>query len=172
MEEKLSIETLQAILEHLPVGFALWRIEDINNPGTWRLVLGNAEYNKASGIDWKDFYGKTLRESFRGALETNVPEIWKKAAITGEEQQMPDLDYSDNNVVRGIFAIRVIPIGSEYICQILKNITTEKKVQKELNKKMEELQTMNSFMVDRENKMVELKREIENLKKSQSIQAP
>ncbi len=128
LDQYLSVDLLREVIDHLPIGIMLWKVEDVGDPGSWRLILSNAATNEATGISWKDFAGKTLREGFPKALETNVPEIWRRAMLSGRTEQMPDLNYEDRNVSRGIYGIIAVPIGNKYLCEVLRNITVDRKI--------------------------------------------
>jgi len=53
-----------------------------------------------------------------------------------------------------------------YFVTIFENITTRKQSEDELKEKFKELESMNSAMIDRELRMVELKKQIETLQKT------
>ena len=55
--------------------------------------------------------------------------------------------------------------GKMYLMGIFRDITKEKEAEEKLNAKMEETERLNKLMIGRELKMVELKKEIKELKK-------
>lgn len=56
-------------------------------------------------------------------------------------------------------------IDLDYLLAFITDITERKEIEKERDEKIQELQKMNKFMVGRENKMIELKQEINELLK-------
>jgi PAS domain S-box-containing protein len=123
-------------------------------------IFGNKKENVLGKNDY-DFFPKDQAEFFikkdREVLETK-----KLIDIPEELIQVPGGS-------QRILHTRKIPIldaagNPRYLLGLSEDITNRKNTEKELSNKVEELEKMNKIMLDRELKMVELKKEIEDLK--------
>lgn len=139
LEKNVPVEILKQIIEKSPLGISLWKVEDPSDAGTYRLVFANSAASEAAGVSWEQFKDKTLREGFPKMMDTYAPKFWTEAIRTGHVQYLPDIEYSDDNVVKGIYSTVVVPIGKDYICLMIRNVTAERMAQRELKDKLVEI---------------------------------
>lgn len=91
--------------------------------------------------------------------------IESKISLTLETGKMMSFEYQLEIPGKGCrdFEARMVPSGSDEVIAIARDITERKKTDKALKKKFEELEWFNHMMIDRELRMIELKREINEL---------
>jgi|GEM_PF-2221889 len=106
--------------------------------------------------------GKNNRDltpiDFADMLETKI-------RLTLDNNKMEVFEYRLPIPGKGLrdFEARMVPSGPDEVTAIARDITDRKKSDVALKKKIEELQWMNHLMVDREVKMIDLKKEINAL---------
>jgi PAS domain S-box-containing protein len=88
--------------------------------------------------------------------------IQEKINLTLEQRTMVLFEYQLPIPGMGLrdFEARMVPSGIDEVTAISRDITEHKKADETLRKKIEELEYFNHLMVDRELKMIDLKREI------------
>jgi len=91
--------------------------------------------------------------------------IEKKIHKTIESGKMEVFEYQLYIEGRGLcdFEARMVPSGPDEITAISRDITTRKLTEESLKKKVDQLEWFNKMMIDRELKMIELKKEVNSL---------
>ena len=143
-------------------------------PPTWKFTKGNpatlemfrvkneAEFLTCTPADLSPHNQPDGRESAEKAkemIETAMREgsiffEWTHKRVNGEEFPAT------------VLLSKIVFSGQAFIQAVVRDITLQKRAEESLNKKTVELENMNKFMVGRELKMSELKKEIEVLKKT------
>ena len=91
---------------------------------------------------------------------------------TGGVHDYPSFDYpGDENTKPGTYSSHAAALTRDTLYVEFTNITEQKKAEEDIKVRTEELERINTLMVDRELKMSELKAENETLKKKLEGQA-
>jgi PAS domain S-box-containing protein len=99
-----------------------------------------------------------------------VAELNQKGSVRDFEAS---LCHKSGKVIFVSIAADTIEIQDQYyIIAVVRDITERKKMERALKNKMADLERMNKFMVDRELKMLELKKRIRELEAGQSPKLP
>lgn len=148
----LTADVLIDTIKSSPIGTSIWRVTNPNNIDTNSIIFlfGNDAYDKTVGINSQNIVGKSLVDAFPNVVNTIAPKLFIDAMRTGNSQYSPDIEYSDKNVNKGIFRITISPIGSEYICLMVQNVTQERAMQEEIKKKILELDNLHAHIVSQE----------------------
>jgi PAS domain S-box-containing protein len=128
-------------------------------------IFGNTKENVLGKNDY-DFFPKDQADFFIGK-DREVLNLKKLLDIPEESINSP------KNGAR-VLHTKKIPILDEkgeprYLLGISEDITERKKAEQEFQEKVAELEKMNKIMLDRELKMVELKKEISDLKNNKTV---
>ena len=93
--------------------------------------------------------------------------IASKIALTLDHRNMESFEYQLPVPGLGLrdFEARMVPSGPDEVTAIARDITDQKKASRTLQKKIEELEAFKRLTIDRELKMIELKKEINTLLK-------
>ncbi len=114
-----------------------------------------------SGTKKEDIIGKNLADILPSSKKSGRYDKYLNVMQTGEpyisEDLIPDPIFGKTH-----FVFKCFKLG-QGLGHIATDITDRKKAEKELNKRMHQMETFNRISVDRELKMVELKKEINTL---------
>ena len=137
------------------------------DPETEEIIDANPYLLDMIGYSLEETVGKKLWElgAFEDieAAKTLFEELQEKGQVRYED--LP-LKAKDGREVDVEFVSNLYPINSVSMIQCnIRNITDRKELEKKAQIYLKGLEKLNSFMVGREIKMVELKEEIEKLKK-------
>jgi PAS domain S-box-containing protein len=145
-----------AIFESLTLGIAF--IKD-------RIILrGNAKLGELFGRPMDEMIGQSTRiwykndEEYSG-IGASTYEDLKHQAIHQREQQLPR---KDGSLFWCLFRVRAVDaqdISQGIVCT-LEDITESKQAERELKKRMEELERFSRLTINREKQMIQLKEEI------------
>jgi len=129
---------------------------------------GFKDLDEAIGFDWTMSVVPEQRE-----------EISKKIAESVREKKTVSFDvhHLHEFANRDWCSMSISPVFNEqgevkYFIGVSRDISDRKKMEEEINNKKDELEKINKFMIDRELKMIELKKENEELKKSLAENCP
>jgi PAS domain S-box-containing protein len=163
-EEKLkeSEEKFREIFDNSPICITITELE------TGKFADVNITFLQFTGLNKEQVVGKFAsniniwknpvdRDSVISSLKKNIKisnmEFELRSPTTGKE-------------MTGLFSAQIVKIANKpYIVSTVVDITDKKKAEEALKLKFDELEKLNKFMMDRENKMVELKKKINELEK-------
>jgi PAS domain S-box-containing protein len=119
------------------------------------------------GLKKEEVIGKNLKEYESPEYQNIREESLKKVFKTGKSQTYEIIGVDKQGQYNSWYETRIIPITYEdqnkKAIMISRDITTRKKTEKNLKEKIDELEKFQNVTIDRELKMIELKREINEL---------
>jgi PAS domain S-box-containing protein len=134
----------------------------------FQFVYANDALCKMLGINRENIIGKTLGESLPEDQMTHFLEIDKNVIDSGQANTSEELLTGKDGKILNIITKKTRYIdekGNKFVVGIIRDNTERKIAEETIQKKITELENMNKLMMGRELKMVELKKEIEVLKK-------
>ena len=84
-------------------------------------------------MDNAQFLGKTIVEAFPPLAATEIPAMYKRAAVTGEEYQTEQVDY-DHGQIRGAFEVHAFQTAPRWMAAFFVDITERKQAEMEKEK--------------------------------------
>ena len=103
-------ENLGTLIEFLPVGVAIYTLENPADLGSFRCRFRNAAAAEISRTPDDLLIGKSIRDSIPELLQTDSPKTWELALRLGKVQKLPAFHYGDKTVPESIFDITVVPV--------------------------------------------------------------
>ena len=131
-EQVQVLETYRRVVESLPVGLTICKQEDPDDLGSIRFLAANPAAGEASGVPVEAFVGKTIRESFPGLLETDIPRIYAKAIRTQRPQTLPQVRYGDETIPESIWEVKAVPLGGSAFVIVFENVAERVRAEREL----------------------------------------
>ena len=166
MSKKLrqSEERFRVVQEISPDGFTI--LHPVRNEKgevldfTW--VYENQAVARINGTDPEDVIGKRLLDLFPSHRETPVFETYLYVANTGKTRVLEEI-YMEKIVSRPIWLRLVVVSMGDDIAILNQDITGHKLAEDKLAEQLHELQRLHGVMLDREDRIIELKREVNAL---------
>ena len=120
----------------IAVGLSVWRLEDRDDLGSWRLISTNPAGADTLGVDPGDALGKRMDEACPHMLATDLPRQYREVLLSGEGRDLGDVRYGD-----GVFAVKVYPVPGDCVGVATENITERRRLESRLlqTQKMEAL---------------------------------
>ncbi|MDD4309159.1 MAG: PAS domain S-box protein, partial [Candidatus Cloacimonetes bacterium] len=131
-----SEERLRVIVDNAPFGAHAFVLMPDN-----RLILtgANLSADKILGIDNQALLGKELLEAFPGNAGTEIPQIYRRVALGGENYQAEQIVYEAEGI-SGAFEIHAVNTGKNRVTVFFREITEKKKADDAIKKLNEELE--------------------------------
>ncbi len=150
--EQLNLEEL---LQSIPMGMHFYLLKN-------DLLIfngANRSADKILKISHKELIGKTIEEAFPALAETEIPEQYKKVALTGKSWENEQIFYDDKRI-SGVFQVFAFQISPGKIGVMFCDVTAKKKAEDDLHKSLESLAAVNKSLLEMqvalENKNFEL----------------
>jgi PAS domain S-box-containing protein len=116
------------IFESNPMGMHMYQLEPDG-----RLVFSDANpaANDILGVDCKQFIGKIIEEAFPALTETEVPEMYRRAAGEGHPWQTDQIVYEENEI-SGAFDVYAFQTSPNRMAAMFLDITERMQIAKAL----------------------------------------
>ncbi len=149
------------IVKNMTEGLLIFRLTTPNEESSFKLTLANPVSEKQLQAEGTSILDKTVYDLFPHLKEKDITAKYMEVLRTKET-----VEYEDTRTTKDgtrTFLTRAFAMPNDSIGVMYVDITDQKNVQETLRSHSDELQKLNSFMVNRETKMVELKNEIKRL---------
>lgn len=137
-ERKRTEEAMRQLVLNIPFGAHLYVLEPDQ-----RLVFIGA--NKAAdlilGVENQQFVGKTIEEAFPALRHTEIPDIYRRVAITGERYDNEQVDY-DHGGIRGAFEVHAFQTVPNHVAALFTEITERKRADMTLREREQQYRTL------------------------------
>lgn len=162
IEEKIkySEARYRNLFDNMSSGVAVY--EAVNNGEDFIFKDFNKAGEKIDDVKKEQLLGKKVTEVFPGIKEFGLFDIFKKVWQTGIAQFHPQSFYKDRRI-QGWRENYVYKISDQEIVAVYNDVTQRKKDEEEIKRRIEDLELFHKSVVDRELKMMELKKRIKQL---------
>lgn len=133
-----SIRIYQNIVDTMHSGVMVLRLEDADDPGSFRMILGNRGAQLANGMPLSQLVGKRIDEALPSTLTTHVPELCRQVLINQKSQSLKEF-YFKGDGIEGYFDSWIVPLDEQHICTIFENVTERKLAADALRRSEQEL---------------------------------
>jgi PAS domain S-box-containing protein len=151
------------LFSNMTSGFAYHKIitDDSGKPIDYEFIDVNTAFEQIVGLKKDTIVGKKVTAILPGTEKDPADWIGKygKIALDGGETKFENYSQKLNKW----FFVSVYSPAKGFFVTLFEDITSRKETEDNLMKKFAELETMNKVMINREIRMIELKKEIESL---------
>jgi PAS domain S-box-containing protein len=122
----------EELVQSVQIGLDVWKLENPDDPGSFRLVLSNTAAEKATGVPRRKILGKTLAEIYPALLRTEVPNLFMGVIQTGEARELEEFHYGDERISNRVFHLRFLPLSNNCVGLAIEDITERRKTEEAL----------------------------------------
>lgn len=144
-ENRLAEEQIKLfadVVNASPTGIHVWRLEDLEDVNSFRLLVANPAAQSATGVASESILGKTMPEVFGSLMNTPMPGIYQNVIKTGQSVELGEVVYQDENIAPSVFYVRAFPLPNNSVGVSFENITILKQQELLVTKRARELETV------------------------------
>jgi PAS domain S-box-containing protein len=131
--EPLDAAWLARLVEDVPIGIYIYRLEDPEDDHTLRFVYGNPESERLTGVRVSQLVGRLIDECFPSLREHDFPARFARVVLTGEPDRYESLFYGDDRVLAAAFSGEMKPLPGSAMAVCFENITQRKQAEESRN---------------------------------------
>lgn len=116
------------VLQRMPVGMLLWRIEDPDDPASPRIVAANRAATAGSAVRAGDLLGKTVAEAFPGPAGKSTAELILDAYRTRRVRDLGEehLPEGEGPYGPGTYRRAIVPLPGDVVVSLIENVSTRR----------------------------------------------
>jgi signal transduction histidine kinase len=120
------------VLQRMPMGMALWRVEDEEDPSSLRLVAVNRAATAGSGRTPAELVGRTIGEVFSAAGAAAQAEGVLAAHRSRRLLDLGETDAagSDGFFAPGTYRRAVVPLPGDLVASLIENVTSRREAER------------------------------------------
>lgn len=137
---RAELARYKAVVDHMSLGVYVYRLEDLDDDRTLRIVAANAASGALAGIASADVLGKTIDESFPGLRDQGLPQAYATVVRTGAPLET-EVVTSDGQVISNAFLVRAQALPNNELAVFFDDATARMQAEldlKRLNAELEE----------------------------------
>lgn len=128
-----SPDLLAALIDAIPIGAVIWRVEDPQDGGKLRMVRPNAGASKASGVDLRQFIGQTMAEAFPLFAASGIPDqILQVALHQGKTLDLGLVEYSDDKIGSAVNTVSAYRLDDQHVVVQYRNVSEREQLLRDL----------------------------------------
>jgi PAS domain S-box-containing protein len=127
----VALRRYAEIVRSMPIGVNVWRLENPDDLGSFRLLAVNPAASKVSGLAMEDFIGQTMSEVFPAARES--PALYAEVIRTGEPRTLPAMPSRDDRGALRYYAVNVFPLPDNAVGVAFEDVTGRTQAQFEVD---------------------------------------
>jgi PAS domain S-box-containing protein len=148
-EQVIAEQALQQaadIVENIKLGIYIYRLEEMDNDHTLRMISANPATEDLTGIPVSQVIGKTIDENFPGLREKGIPAKFADVVRTQKPLVIEEIEYEDDRIISSAFTVKAFPLPERQVGVSFENITQRKLTDQALRDSEEKHRTLIEIM--------------------------
>jgi anti-anti-sigma regulatory factor len=136
-------QLLDTLIQRLPIRIAIWHLEDLNDPASFRLMFVNYRSSALhSKIDMRAEVGRRITEIFHHSFPEALLQRYVEVLRSGQTCSLGEIPVNDERMGDVVLSIQAIPLSHEHLCISVEDITERKRAEELLQQAAAQKQTI------------------------------
>ena len=127
------------LLDRLPLGISIYRLDDARDPGSLRLVYSNAAAGEITGLDVASETGRRLVDVVPNIHQTGLLEVYAEVVRSQTGRDLGTVTYGDDRIEEATYAVRATPLSDRSVAVVFEDVSDRPAV-RELSEARAELE--------------------------------
>ena len=124
----------------MSIGLILFHAENLSETDRLKPIFINRAASEYTGTDLDQLIGEYIFDAFPDLAKTDIPRLVLEVARTKKSQNLGAMEYGDNHVRKGYYAVKAFPMPKDCVGLTLEDITLRKKTDEMIKDYTKELQ--------------------------------
>ena len=112
-----------ALLDGLPVGVSVYRLDDARDSSSLRVVYSNAASARIAGIDLGPEIGRRLVEIAPGFAGSPLLDVYADVARSGTGRDLGEVVYGDDRIAQRTFRVEALPLPNRSVGVVFEDVS-------------------------------------------------
>ena len=117
------------LLDRLPLGISIYRLEAPDDPRSFRLVYGNPASGRITGLDPAAEVDRPAVEIAPGLEASGLLDAFAEILRDGAPRDLGPVEYGDERIEAGTYGLRVIPLADDAVAVVFEDLAERSEVQ-------------------------------------------
>lgn len=117
------------LIEGLPIGVSVYRLDDPDDVASFRLVYSNAASERLTGLRAEDEVGRLLIDVVPNIEETGLLDRYAEVVRTGQPADLGLVTYGDERITERTFEVKASPLSDRAIGIVFEDVTERSELQ-------------------------------------------
>ena len=117
------------VLNRLPLGISIYRLEDAQDPASMRVVYSNPASGTLTGLNIEKETGRRLVEIVPELRETGVLDIYVQVLREQAPRDLGTVVYGDDRIPKSTYSVRAFPLDERTLAVVFEDISERTEVQ-------------------------------------------
>ncbi len=117
------------LLDRIPLGISVYRLEKPADPASFRLVYTNAASAEITGLDARAEVGRLLTDVVPEIGETGLLGVYAEVLRSGAARDLGPVTYGDDRIQTATYAVQAVPLAGDALAVVFEDVTDRAEVQ-------------------------------------------
>ncbi len=123
--EGVDIKVLVDVFSNMQLGLAVWRLEDIQDENSFRLIASNPAAQQIGRMPPGSLIGATITDALPGALRTGLVTILAEVVRSGDANDLGVVHYGDEHIPEADYRVRAFPLAHDCVGTMFEIVNAE-----------------------------------------------
>ena len=130
-----SVRLYQEIVENVQIGLVVLRLENLDDPASFRTISFNSAALRVLGLSATDSAddsaAQLLSDSSPNLLQSGLLEVFRGVLLSGQPKDLGEVAYGDELIKEGVYAVKAFPLAHQCLGLAFEDITWRRRAAEE-----------------------------------------
>ena len=117
------------LLDRLPLGVSVYRLEAPDDPASFRLAYANAAAGEITGLDVAREVGRPLVDVAPGVAASGLLDRYAAVVRSGEAADLGLVTYGDDRIAERTYQVDAVPVGERSVAAVFRDVSARAELQ-------------------------------------------